>query len=262
MTEILEIAKKDGRWTECPACKETIITDKLKDNLSVCPHCDFHFRLSAHERLVITCDAQGPLVELDSKTLASGITTGAEDAIVGALGSIFGIPCVVGAMDFGFKGGSMGIVMGQGVIALMQHARQSGWPLVFFCASGGVRVQEGIWGLLQMLRTVQARTISSLPLITVYTDPTYGGVTASFSALADIVLAEPGARIGFAGPRVIENTARIELPSDFQDARRLLAHGFLDKVVHRHAMRETLGYILKWISSGRTQYPSHGIDNP
>jgi acetyl-CoA carboxylase carboxyl transferase subunit beta len=261
LTEILEIAKKDGRWTECPACKETIITGKLKQNMNVCPHCDFHLRLSGRERLEVTCDVQG-LIELDSKTLAAGTPAGGEDAIVGALGSILGQPCVVGAMDFGFRGGSMGTVMGQAVITLMQHARQSSWPLVFFCASGGVRVQEGIWGLLQMLRTVHARTTSAIPLITVYTDPTYGGVTASFSALADIILAEPGARIGFAGPRVIASTTNIELPADFQDAARLQAHGFLDKIVHRHAMRDTLGVMLKWLSSNSARSASIAQETP
>jgi len=248
LTDVLEIAKKDGRWTECPACKETIITVKLRENLHVCPHCDFHLRIGARERLAVTCDAQG-LIELDPKTLALEDPAGSEDAIMGALGSILGEPCVVGAMDFGFKGGSMGMAMGQAIITLMQHARQASWPLVFFCASGGVRVQEGIWGLMQMLKTVHARNNADIPLITVYTDPTYGGVTASFSALADIILAEPGARIGFAGPRVIKETSHIELPPDFQNALSLQTHGFLDMVVHRHAMRATLGYILKWIAS-------------
>lgn len=250
MTDVLEIAKKDGRWTECPSCKETVITGKLKENLHVCPHCDFHLRIGARERIALTCDAQG-LIELDPKILASGSPSGAEDAIMGALGSIQGEACVVGVMDFGYKGGSMGTAMGQAIVALMEHARQTARPLVFFCASGGVRVQEGIWGLMQMLKTVHARTVTDIPLITVYTDPTYGGVTASFSALADIILAEPGARIGFAGPRVIKETSHIELPPDFQNALRLQMHGFLDMVVHRHAMRDTLGYILTWISSGR-----------
>ncbi|MEN6473750.1 MAG: acetyl-CoA carboxylase carboxyltransferase subunit beta [Syntrophaceae bacterium] len=259
MSDVLEIAKKDGRWTECPACKETIITGKLKENLHVCPHCDFHLRIGARERLTITCDAQG-LIELDSKTLTLGNQAGGEDAIMGALGSILGERCVVGAMDFGFKGGSMGTAMGQAIIALIQHARQVSWPLVFFCASGGVRVQEGIWGLMQMLKTVHALNDTDIPLITVYTDPTYGGVTASFSALADIILAEPGARIGFAGPRVIKETSHIELPADFQNALRLQTHGFLDMVVHRHAMRDTLGYILKWISSGLNPQAAHPQD--
>lgn len=245
MTEILEIAKKDGRWTECPSCKEIIITSKLKEYLSVCPHCDYHFRLGARERIEFTCDREG-LVELDSKTLAIGINPASEDTIRGALGGIFGEPCVVGVMDFGFRGGTMGVALGQAVIKLMHHARESGRPLVMFCASGGVRVQEGIWGLLQMLRTVQVRNATDIPMVTVYTDPTYGGVTASFSALADIMIAEPGARIGFAGPRVIESTTHASLPPDFQNATRLLSHGFLDKVVHRRDMRETLAYILKW----------------
>jgi len=259
LTDILEIAKKDGRWTECPSCSETVITGKLRENLFVCPHCDFHLRIGARERLSVTLDAPG-MIELDPKTLATGMATDIEDSHMGALGSIKGQPCVAGAMDFGFKGGSMGTAMGQAIVALMRHARQTSWPLVFFCASGGVRVQEGIWGLMQMLKTVHARAETDIPLITVYTDPTSGGGTASFSALADIILAEPGARIGFAGPRVIKETSHIELPEDFQNAKRLLAHGFLDMVVHRHAMRDTLGYILKWIGSGLTPTTVRPLD--
>lgn len=243
MSEVLDVAKKDGRWTECPACGEISITAKLKENLRVCPHCDFHFRLPARERIEITLDPE-PVV-LEAKDLVGdGV---AEDAIRGALGGIQGHPCVMGVMEFAFKGGSMGTVLGQGIIGLMRMAQERSQPLVMFCASGGVRVQEGIWGLLQMLRTVHARTTTNMPLITVYTDPTYGGVTASFSALGDIMLAEQGARIGFTGPRIIATTTPVELPLDFQHAKRVFAHGFLDKVVHRSAMRETLAYILKWM---------------
>lgn len=248
MTEILDVAKKDGRWTECPACHEISISTKLKQNLKVCPQCDFHFRLTARERIEYTCDP-ADLVFYDAKALAVDVPVVTEDAIRGAMGAILGVPCVVGAMDFGYKGGSMGVTLGQSVITLMRLARENGRPLVMFCASGGVRVQEGIWGLLQMLRTVHTRTTTAVPLVTVYTDPTYGGVTASFSALADFVLAEPGAKIGFTGPRIIESTTPVELPPDFQDAQRVHAHGFLDKIVPRREMRDTLAYILHWMAA-------------
>ena len=129
----------------------------------------------------------------------------------------------------------------------MKKASQEGLPLVFFCASGGVRIQEGIWGLFQMLRTTQARNETQhVPMITVFTDPTTGGVSASFAALADVLLAEPGSRIGFAGPRVIESTLQCTLPSDFQNAEKLLANGFIDRIVHRHELRDTLSLILRW----------------
>lgn len=249
MTEVLEIAKKDGRWTECPSCSETIITQKLKENLWVCPHCDYHFRLGARDRIDIVCDGKsfmeieemiaGP--EERSQVMNEAIKTGET--------SINGMKCVMGIMDFSYKGGSMGVAVGEAVIRLMNHGRSRGLPLVMFCASGGVRVQEGIWGLLQMLRTVHARTNTlDVPMITVFTDPTTGGVSASFASLADVILAEPGARIGFAGPRVIESTLQCTLPPDFQQSNKLLANGFIDMIVHRNQMRETLAFFLKWFS--------------
>ena len=135
----------------------------------------------------------------------------------------------------------------QCIIGEISHAHEAGLPLVFFTASGGVRIQEGIWGLLQMIRTVHARTVTrKIPMITVFTDPTTGGVSASFAALADILLAEPGARIGFAGPRVIEATTRVSVPSDFQEARTLLDHGFLDRIVNRNELPSLLSLFLRW----------------
>jgi acetyl-CoA carboxylase carboxyl transferase subunit beta len=143
----------------------------------------------------------------------------------------------------------MGVRVGQTIVDLMHNAQRKQIPFVVFCASGGVRVQEGIWGLLQMLRTVHARVLTEdVPMITIFTDPTTGGVSASFAGLADIMLAEPGARIGFAGPRVIEATMSCTLPPDFQDASRLMANGFIDMIVHRHQLREVLAFFLKWFS--------------
>ncbi len=247
MTEILDIAKRDGRWTECPSCSETIITARLREHLWVCPHCDHHFRINAKDRITTLCD-EGSFVDMDAavhRIDEQGVP--ADEAIRCGRASIKGMQCVLGVMDFTFKGGSMGVAVGQAVLDLMQGARRKGLPLVVFCSSGGVRVQEGIWGLLQMLRTVHARTqTEDVPMITVFTDPTTGGVSASFAGLADIMIAEPGAKIGFAGPRVIEATMKCALPPDFQDASRLMANGFLDMIVHRHSMRDTLASLLRW----------------
>lgn len=249
MTDILEIAKKDGRWSECPSCLETVVTSRLKDNLWVCPHCDHHLRIKARDRIEITCD-EGSFVEMD---LFSGRqderSQEQEEAIRGGRALIMGHPCVIGVMDFSYRGGSMGVAVGEAIVNLMHAAHVKNTPLVMFCASGGVRVQEGIWGLFQMLRTVHARTQTlDNAMITVFTDPTTGGVSASFAALADIMIAEPGAKIGFAGPRVIEATMKCTLPADFQDPSRLMASGLIDMIVHRKLLRQTIATFLRWFS--------------
>jgi len=249
LTEVLDIAKKDGRWSECPSCSEIIITSKLVENKWVCPHCDHHFRMNAKDRIVLVCD-EGSFVEIETAPVrAEEIPLASDDALKCGRATILGQPCVLGVMDFSFKGGSMGVTVGQAVVDMMHNAQRKQIPLVVFCASGGVRVQEGIWGLLQMLRTVNARTSTQdVPMITIFTDPTTGGVSASFAGLADIMLAEPGARIGFAGPRIIEATMNCTLPPDFQDALRLMANGFIDMIVHRHRMRDVIAFFLKWFS--------------
>jgi acetyl-CoA carboxylase carboxyl transferase subunit beta len=249
LTEVLDIAKKDGRWTECPSCSEIIITQKLKENHWVCPHCTYHFRLNAKDRIEFLCD-EGSFMEIEDVLSSSEERSQVMDeAMKTGEASVLGMRCVLGVMDFTYKGGSMGVAVGKTIIRMMKHGQLRDLPLVAFCASGGVRVQEGIWGLLQMLRTVHARThTQEVPMITVFTDPTTGGVSASFASLADIILAEPGARIGFAGPRVIESTMQCTLPPDFQNAGRLLTNGFIDMIVHRHQMRETLAFFLKWFS--------------
>ncbi len=244
MSEVLDVAKKDGRWVECPSCAEIIITRKLQENLWVCHHCNHHFRLAARDRIGMLCD-EGSFEEL-----AVSDRTGdeeSEDAIRTGKAAINGSPCLLGVMDFSHKGGSMGVALGQKIVQLMDAARETGLPLVFFTASGGVRIHEGIWGLFQMLRTVHARDrVTRSPLITVFTDPTTGGVTASFAALADVLLAEPRARIGFAGPRVIQTVIRSELPEDFQNAETLLANGLIDRIVPRRDLRDTLSFFLRW----------------
>ena len=249
MTEVLDIAKKDGRWSECPSCSEIIITSKLQENKLVCPHCDFHMRMNAKDRIALICD-EGSFVEIEPAAMRSEeLSSSSDDALKCGRAMILRQPCVLGVMDFSFKGGSMGVTVGQTIVDLMHNAQRKQIPFVVFCASGGVRVQEGIWGLLQMLRTVHARVLTEdVPMITIFTDPTTGGVSASFAGLSDIMLAEPGARIGFAGPRVIEATMSCTLPQDFQDASRLMANGFIDMIVHRHRLREVLAFFLKWFS--------------
>lgn len=212
----------------------------------VCPHCEFHFRLNARQRIDLVCDRDSfDQLDMDETLQERGQLV--EDAIWGGTADIKGQKCVIGVMDFSFKGGSMGVYLGQYIIELMKKAQAEGVPFIVFCASGGVRIQEGIWGLLQMLRTAHARNLTKdVPMITVFTDPTTGGVSASFSALADILLAEPGSRIGFAGPRVIESTIKCTLPPDFQDAKNLFSNGFLDNIVNRHDLRDTLAFLLRW----------------
>ena len=213
----------------------------------VCHHCEFHFRLNARQRIEYVCDQDTFVqLEMDEPTLDDRGQL-VEDAICGGTAQINGQRCVLGVMDFFFKGGTMGVYLGQYIIELMRKAQAQGVPFIVFCASGGVRIQEGIWGLFQMLRTVHARNLSKdVPMITVFTDPTTGGVSASFAGLADIMLAEPGSRIGFAGPRVIESTIKCALPPDFQDAKHLFSNGFLDNIVHRHNQRDVLSFLLRW----------------
>lgn len=244
MSEVLDIAKKDGRWIECRNCSEIILTKKLVENLWVCNHCDHHFRLGARDRVRITCD-EGSFVELGmDEQDDEGVP---EEAILCGKGAIDGKQCFLGVMDFSHKGGSMGVAVGQKIVRLMKAAQEGCLPLIIFTTSGGVRIQEGIWGLFQMLRTVHARdSIESSPVITVFTDPTTGGVSASFSALGDILIAEPKALIGFAGPRVIQSTVQCAIPPGFQDAETLMANGFIDRIVHRRDLRSTLSFFLKW----------------
>ncbi|MFY9398927.1 MAG: acetyl-CoA carboxylase carboxyltransferase subunit beta [Desulfomonilia bacterium] len=244
MTEVLDVAKKDGRWMECPSCAEIILTRKLQEDLWVCRHCNHHFRIGARDRIAMLCD-EGGFAELGTDEVPSEESQ--NEPLVAGRATIGTRPCILGVMDFSLKGGTMGVAMGQRIIRMMDAAGQAGLPLVVFTASGGVRINEGIWGLFQMLRTVQARKrLTRSPMITVFTDPTTGGVTASFAGLSDITLSEPGARIGFAGPRVIRTVFPSEIPERFQDAETLFANGFLDRIVHRRDLKQTLSLLLKW----------------
>jgi acetyl-CoA carboxylase carboxyl transferase subunit beta len=254
----------DNLWSQCPACQQMIFTKELEKNLRVCTHCGHHLRGSALERLAWTFDEEkftrielpkvpaDPLGFRDSKRYADRLKeartkTGLDDALVVAHGTIAGAPAVVAAMEFGFMGGSMGAAVGEGLVAAAKLAVLQEAALIVFTASGGARMQEGAVSLMQMPRTTIAALLlkdAGLPFIVVLTDPTTGGVTASFAMLGDIQIAEPGALIGFAGARVIEQTVRETLPEGFQRAEYLHEHGIVDMVVPRLAMRETLGRII------------------
>jgi len=255
----------DNLWHQCPACQQMIFARDLAANLKVCTHCGHHMRASAAERLTWTFDANAftrielpkvtpdPLRFRDSKRYPDRLRdardkTHMEDAVAVAHGTIEGRRAVVAAMEFDFIGGSMGAAVGEGIVAAARLAVLQDAPLIVFTASGGARMQEGAISLMQMPKTVIATRLvkdAGLPFIVVLTDPTTGGVTASFAMLGDIQIAEPGAMIGFAGARVIEQTVREKLPEGFQTAEYLHQHGMIDMVVKRTELRATLARILE-----------------
>jgi acetyl-CoA carboxylase carboxyl transferase subunit beta len=254
----------ENLWSQCSACQQMIFTKELEKNLRVCTHCGHHMRGTALERLEWTFDESSfsrielpkapadPLTFRDQKRYSERLRearakTGLEDALVVAHGTIGGERAVVAVMEFNFMGGSMGAAVGEGIVAAAKLAVLQSAPLIVFTASGGARMQEGAISLMQMPRTTIASMMLKevgLPFIVVLTDPTTGGVSASFAMLGDIQIAEPGALIGFAGARVIEQTVRETLPEGFQRAEYLLDHGILDMVVIRTEMRETLGRVI------------------
>ena len=254
----------DNLWRQCPACQQMIFHKDLERNLKVCTHCGHHMRGTAVERLGWTFDdgastrielPRAPLDPLrfrDQKRYVDRLreareATGLDDALVVAHGLISGNPAVVAAQAFEFMGGSMGAAVGEGIVAAARLAVLQQAALIVFTASGGARMQEGAVSLMQMPRTTIATRMvkeAGLPFITVLTDPTTGGVTASFAMLGDIQIAEPGALIGFAGARVIEQTVRETLPDGFQRAEYLHEHGIIDMVVPRTELAATLGRVL------------------
>ena len=254
----------ENLWHQCPACEQMIFHRDLLANLKVCPHCAHHMRVGAIERLGYTFDEGSftrielpkviadPLRFRDTKRYTERLKeardkTHLDDAVVVAHGKIDDQPAVVAAMEFEFIGGSMGAAVGDGILAAAQLAVLQDAPLIVFTASGGARMQEGAISLMQMPRTVIATRLvkeAGLPYIVVLTDPTTGGVTASFPMLGDIHIAEPGALIGFAGPRVIEQTVREKLPEGFQRAEYLHEHGIVDLVVKRTELKATLARII------------------
>lgn len=259
-----------GLMRRCNACKAAVFVDEVKGNAYICPHCNNYFRLPAYKRLKQIVD-EGSFTEWDEELDFSNPLhfkgyrdkvqelkekTGLREAVVTGKASIMGNPTVIGVMDGRFMMASMGEIVGEKIVRAVEKATEQKLPVVMFACSGGARMQEGIISLMQMAKTsaaIKRHSEAGLLYVSVLTDPTTGGVTASFAMLGDIILAEPGALIGFAGPRVIEQTIRQKLPKGFQRAEFLLEHGFLDAIVPRKEMRETLGTILALHSFGKSQ---------
>ena len=251
-----------GKWVKCDECKEIIYKDVMRNNLNICPHCGHYFRMHINRRLEqiidegtykkfdLNIDTNNPLEmeEYEKKLKSLREKTGLEEAVACGIGKINGEEVVICIMDSGFLMGSMGVVVGEKITYSIEKAIERKLPLIIFSVSGGARMQEGIISLMQMAKTTAALTKldkAGLLYISVLTDPTYGGVTASFASLGDIVLAEPKAMIGFAGPRVIEQTIGEALPEGFQTAEFLLEHGFIDKIVERKDLKDTLSKLIK-----------------
>ena len=260
----------EGLWVKCPSCSQILYKKNLVANLSVCPKCAFHFRLSAADRLSSLFDGHwtehdeslastDPLKFEDTKRYtarleAGAASTGLKDAIIVATGRIDGYPTIVAAMEYGFIGGSMGIVMGEKITRAVERALANRIPLVIVSCSGGARMMEGTLSLMQMAKISAALARldrAGLPYVSVLTDPTTGGVTASFAMLGDLNVAEPRALIGFAGPRVIEQTIRQKLPEGFQRSEFLLEHGMLDAVVDRRELKSMLSRALRFVGAAR-----------
>ncbi|MBU3720447.1 MAG: acetyl-CoA carboxylase carboxyltransferase subunit beta [Burkholderiaceae bacterium] len=254
----------EGLWLKCPACESVLYRTDLEGNQQVCPKCDHHLRIRARDRLDKLLDPEGryeigqevlPIDSLkfkDSRKYPERLSeameqTGETDALIAISGSIKSVPVVVACFEFEFMGGSMGSVVGERFVRAVEAAIESKVPFVSIAASGGARMQEGLLSLMQMARTtavLQRLSAARLPYISVLTDPTMGGVSASFAFLGDVVLAEPKALVGFAGPRVIEQTVREKLPAGFQRAEFLLEKGAIDRIVDRRKMRDELADLL------------------
>jgi acetyl-CoA carboxylase carboxyl transferase subunit beta len=254
----------EGVWIKCQACDAQLYRNELERNLHVCPKCNFHMRIGARKRLDAFLDPdsqqelssalepEDPLKFRDSKKYRDRIVqaqkkTGEKDALISVSGTLYGRPIVACAFEFSFMGGSMGSVVGERFARAARHATENNMPLVSFSASGGARMQEALFSLLQMAKTSAALAAlgeKGIPYISVLTDPTTGGVSASLAMLGDVNIGEPGALIGFAGPRVIEQTVRERLPEGFQRSEFLLDHGAIDMIVDRRKMREEVANLL------------------
>lgn len=261
----------DNLWIKCPSCGEMLFTREYEENLSVCPRCEHHGRIGADARLAQLLDLgfeilpapkvkEDPLKFRDTKKYVDRIKAARAanpqpDALTNAVGTIDGHRAVVGVQDFGFMGGSMGMAVGNAFVAGTERAIREKAAFIAVTAAGGARMQEGILSLMQMPRSTVAISrlhAAGLPYIVVLTDPTTGGVTASYAMLGDVQIAEPGALIGFAGQRVIQDTIREKLPEGFQRAEYLHAHGMLDMVVHRRDLKSTLATVLDYLMRART----------
>lgn len=268
----------EGLWSKCPACSEVLYRAELERNLSVCPKCTHHLRIGARERLAVFLDPEqqqelgesvqplDPLRFKDSKRYRDRLVqaqkvTGERDALVVMKGRVLGIPLVACAFEFSFMGGSMGSVVGEKFVRAAEACVADGCALVCFSASGGARMQEALLSLMQMAKTSAALARlagKGLPFISVMTDPTTGGVSASLAMLGDLNVAEPRALIGFAGPRVIEQTVREKLPEGFQRSEFLLEHGALDMIVDRRQMREQLALAIAKLTHRPMPTPGEG----
>ncbi|MCF8059860.1 MAG: acetyl-CoA carboxylase, carboxyltransferase subunit beta [Bacteriovoracaceae bacterium] len=253
-----------GLWKKCNSCGEILQTNKLKDTFQVCPYCDHHFRLSAVERVDLLIDkgtfeltgqnltTTDPLNFHDKKSYKDRLDqalekTGLNDGTLCGIGKIEGKEVSLGVMNFQFMGGSMGVVTGEKIAWVMDQAYEKKIPAIVVCCSGGARMQEGILSLMQMGKTSASRQRlknAGIPFISVLTDPTTGGVAASFAMLGDVNIAEPKALIGFAGPRVIEQSIRQTLPEGFQRSEFLKDHGFIDRIAHRHELRKEISFFI------------------
>ena len=260
--------RTEGLWVKCENCRQIIWKKDLEENLNVCPKCEKHFRIDARSRLALLLDendyetfdgdlsSTDPLKFVDLKPYSSRLRqaqqdTGLQDAVINARGKLEGRPVVASVMEYAFIGGSMGAVVGEMITRAAERALESKEPLIIVSASGGARMMEGVVSLMQLAKISAALARldeAKVPYVSVLTDPTTGGVTASFAMLGDLNIAEPGALIGFAGPRVIEQTIRQKLPQGFQRSEFLLEHGMLDAVVHRRDMKSYIARALDFMS--------------
>jgi acetyl-CoA carboxylase carboxyl transferase subunit beta len=258
----------EGLWTKCPSCESMIYDKELDENLKVCPKCQFHFAIGSRERihsLVETCTFEEMDPEMTSVDILkfTGYKTKLErdrkatvlkDAVVTGVGRIGRHQVALGVMDFAFLGGSMGSVVGEKLTRLIERGTEGGWPVIIVSTSGGARMQEGCLSLMQMAKTSAALAYHAqrrLPYLSILTNNSYGGVMASYAALGDLILAEPAAMIGFAGPRVIKDTTHAELPPGFQTAEFLLEHGLIDAVIPRLEAKQQLIRFLDYLAAGK-----------
>ena len=258
----------EGLWTKCPACQAMIFDKELDENLQVCPKCAHHFPIASRERihaLVETCtfeEMDAEMVSVDVLKFASYKSkldrdkkaTMLKDAVVTGIGKIGAHQVALGVMDFRFMGGSMGAVVGEKLTRLIERGTEGHWPVIIISTSGGARMQEGVFSLMQMAKTSAALAYHAqqrLPYISYLTNNSYGGVMASYAALGDLNVAEPGAMIGFAGPRVIKDTTHADLPPGFQTAEFLLEHGLIDTIIPRKEAKEQLIRLLDYFAAGK-----------
>jgi acetyl-CoA carboxylase carboxyl transferase subunit beta len=259
----------EGLWTKCPSCAAMIFDKELDGNLQVCPKCDHHFPIASRERihsLVETCsfeEMDAEMVSVDVLKFASYKSkldrdkkaTMLKDAVVTGIGKIGAHTVALGVMDFRFMGGSMGAVVGEKLTRLIERGTEGHWPVIIISTSGGARMQEGVFSLMQMAKTSAALAVHGrqrLPYISYLTNNSYGGVMASYAALGDLNIAEPKAMIGFAGPRVIKDTTHSDLPPNFQTAEFLMEHGLIDTIVPRKEAKEKLVRLLDYFAAGKT----------